>query len=314
VLSLKQQLTVMDQLRALRYFVEVAEQKSFAKAAKRFDVPASSISRRISDLESHLSTQLLIRNTRSVKLTELGQHYYQQTSRLILDLDKQDRLLKETQTNPSGRLSISSMVGFGERYLIPMLETFQQRYPDIELNVHLSDTLTKFGKDEVDIAIRGGYAPDERVVAIPLMSNHFVAAASKEYLDKYGAPSTTLDLVKHKGLFYTTPQGNTPWLTQVAGEWHNVSGKTITSSNHGKWLINQAIAGKGILMLPKWVLQEHFDRDELVELHFDHPVDVTQNSNFAVYMIYQKLDYAIPKIKVAVDFVREQMRDKASQV
>jgi DNA-binding transcriptional LysR family regulator len=144
------------------------------------------------------------------------------------------------------------------------------------------------------------------------MDNHFVAAASPSYLEQCGQPQSTLELVKHKGLFYTTPLGNTPWLTQVEGEWHNVSGKSVNSSNHGQWLINQAIAGKGILMLPRWVLKPHFEQKELVELEFKTPLAVTQNPNFAVYMIYQKLDYTIPKIKVAVDFIREQMRDKTS--
>ncbi len=298
----------MDQLRAIRYFIEVAEQNSFAKAAKKFDVPASSISRRVSDLESYLNTQLLIRNTRNVKLTELGQQYYHQTSRIVDELDKQHRLLKDAQQRPSGKLNISSMVGFGERHLIPMLDEFQQQYPDIELNVILSDTLTKMGRDEVDIAIRGGYAPDERVVAIPLMDNSFIAVASEQYLSSYGMPQTTMELPAHRGLFYATPQGSTPWLTQVDNQWHDVSGKSVCSSNHGQWLINQAIEGKGILMLPRWVLKPHIDNDELVELTFDQPLTITQIPNFAVYLIYQKLDYTIPKIKVAVDFIRGKMR------
>lgn len=102
-------------------------------------------------------------------------------------------------------LSISSMVGFGETVLLPLMDEFVERYPEITLDIRLSDELSMLGRDEVDIAVRGGYAPKDRVVAVKLMDNYFVPAASPDYLAAMGTPSHPRDLARHRGLFFRTP-------------------------------------------------------------------------------------------------------------
>ena len=169
----------MDQLRALRYFTAVVETGSFTQAAKRFSVPASSLSRRVADLEKSLGATLLKRSTRTVQVTEIGRSYFEQVRELLLQLEQSDESVRSYQARPMGRLRISSTVGFGERILLPLLEEFSQLYPDVLLDVSLSDELSTLGRDEVDIAIRGGYAPNERVLAIKLMSNQFIPAAAR---------------------------------------------------------------------------------------------------------------------------------------
>ncbi|OCH16656.1 LysR family transcriptional regulator [Aliivibrio sp. 1S165] len=293
----------MDQLRALKYFTATVEAGNFSAAAKKFDVPASSISRRIADLEASLGAQLLKRTTRTVSLTEVGQQYYTQVTALVQQLEQCDQAVKNYQTTPTGTLKISAMVGFGERILAPILDEFILLYPDILLDVVLSDELSKLDRDDVDIAIRGGYAPDERVVAIYLMDNRFIPAASPSYLKKYGHPTSTKELPNHKGLYFKTPNGPTPWLSEINGEWQEVSAPSILTTNNGKWLTDKAIKGAGIIMMPRWVLEPHLQQGELVELTFNEPLNITQNQTLAVYMLYQKLAYATPKVKAAVDFI-----------
>lgn len=293
----------MDQLRALKYFTATVEAGNFSAAAKKFDVPASSISRRIADLEASLGAQLLKRTTRTVSLTEVGQQYYTQVTTLLQQLEQSDQAVKNYQTTPTGTLKISAMVGFGERILAPILDEFTLRYPDILLDVVLSDELSKLDRDDVDIAIRGGYAPDERVVAIYLMDNQFIPAASPSYLEKYGYPTSTKDLPNHKGLYFKTPNGPTPWLSEINGEWQEVSAPSVLTTNNGKWLADKAIQGAGIIMMPRWVLAPHLQQGELVELTFNEPLNITQNQTLAVYMLYQKLAYSTPKVKAAVDFI-----------
>ncbi len=299
----------MDKLKALSYFVETVERGSFSSAAKCYRVPASSISRRIADLEAQLGAQLLVRNTRSISLTEVGKQYFQQAQRVLEQINHADQVVKQYQSQPKGVLKISAMVGFGESVLFPILDQFSEQYPDIILDVVLSDELSKLEKDDVDIAIRGGYAPDERVVAIRLMNNDFVAAASPAYLEKHGCPHNTPDLIHHDGLFFKTPIGPTPWLTEIDGEWQEVSGSLKLVSNHGQWLLNKALQGEGILMLPKWVLQPSFNSGALQELTFDQPLQVSHRKDLAIYLLYQKLEYSIPKIKAAVDFITEKVRE-----
>lgn len=298
----------MDKFRALSYFVETAENGSFSAAAKRFKVPASSISRRISDLESDLGAQLLTRSTRSVALTEVGEQYLKQVKGILEQVSQSDQMVKSYQAAPTGVLKISAMVGFGESILLPILDEFSALYPEITLDIVLSDQLSKLEKDDVDIAIRGGYAPDERVVAVRLMDNDFVVAASPTYIANHGSPCSSLELKHHQGLFFKTPVGATPWLTEINGEWLDVSGNPKLVTNNGEWLLQKAIQGRGILMLPRWVLQPVFDSGDLVELTFDDPVQVSVGRDLAIFLLYQKLEYSIPKIKAAVDFITEKVR------
>lgn len=298
----------MDQLRALRYFCKVAETGSFTRAAEAFSVPPSSLSRRVADLEENLGATLLKRSTRTVQLTEIGQQYFQQVRDILNQLEQCDEAVRSYQAKPMGQLRISAMPGFGERLLMPLLGEFQQLYPDIILDLSLSDAVTKLGRDEVDIAIRGGYAPNERVQAIRLMDNEFIPVASPGYLDEMGMPANALELTRHRGLFYRTPNGPSPWLCEIDGEWHDVSGIPVAVSNHGKWLANLAVEGRGIMMAPRWSLAEHLDSGQLQELFFTTRLRVTQNAELAIYLLYQKQQYAVPKVKAAVDFLVARLK------
>ena len=293
----------MDQLRALRYFSKVVETGSFTRAASEFSVPPSSLSRRIADLEKSLGANLLKRSTRVVKVTEIGQLYYRQVQDILFQLEQSDEAVRSYQAKPMGQLRISAMVGFGERLLLPLLAEFKALYPEIILDISLSDELSTLGRDDVDVAIRGGYAPNERVQAIRLMSNEFIPVAAPRYLANMGTPDNVFALRQHKGLFFRTPNGPTPWLCEFAGEWHDVSAPAVAVSNNGKWLADQAVAGLGIMMAPRWSLADYLNSGELQELFFDPVLRISQNPELAIYLLYQKQRYLVPKVKVAVDFL-----------
>jgi len=300
----------LDQLRAIRYFSKVVETGSFTKAAKAFDVPPSSLSRRVSDLEKSLGATLLQRSTRIVKLTEVGRVYYNDVQQILNQLEQSKETVRSYQTTPMGRLRISSMVGFGERILLPLLDDFSALYPQIILDVSLSDELSALGRDDVDIAIRGGYAPNERVLAIRLMDNEFIPVASPSYLERYGIPEHVMALKEHRGLYFKAPAGPTPWLCYVAEQWHDVSGPVVAMSNNGPWLAQKASNGEGILMSTRWALASYLESGALQELTFEHELAVTQHADMAIYLLYQKQRYLVPKVKAAVDFLVEKIKEK----
>ncbi|MDG0969612.1 MAG: LysR substrate-binding domain-containing protein [Porticoccaceae bacterium] len=293
----------MDQLKALRYFSKVVETGSFTRAAEAFSVPPSSLSRRIADLEKSLGANLLKRSTRVVKVTEIGQVYFKQVQNILTQLELSDETVRSYQASPTGFLRISSMVSFGERLLLPLLTEFKALYPEIILDVSLSDELSTLSRDDVDIAIRGGYAPNERVQAVRLMNNDFIPVAASSYLAAAGIPTHANELKQHQGLFFRTPMGPQPWLCQSNGQWLDVSALPLTISNNGKWLGEQALAGQGIMMAPRWLVQEYIDNNELQELHIKPTLYISQNSGLAIYLLYQKQQYLVPKVKIAVDFL-----------
>lgn len=298
----------MDQLRAIKYFVKVVEKGSFSKAAELFSVPPSSLSRRVADLEQSLGATLLKRTTRAVSLTEIGQIYYQQVSEVLTLLAHSDETVRSYQASPMGVLNISSMVGFGERILLPLLDEFSELYPAITLNVSLSDDISMLSREDVDLAIRGGYAPDEHVVAVKLMANDFIVVASPKYLLEFGTPVNAIELKQHKGLFFKSPTGPIPWLCEIEKQWQDVSAEQVLISNSGNWLVEKAIQGCGILMLPRWVLKDYIESGQLTELTITPIVKVTQQTNFGVFLLYQKQRHQVPKIKAAVDFIVSRVK------
>jgi DNA-binding transcriptional LysR family regulator len=161
----------------------------------------------------------------------------------------------------------------------------------------------------VDIAIRGGLAPDERVLAVKLMDNHFIPVAAPSYLRAAGTPQHAFELLEHRGIYYRTPQGPNPWLCEIEGRWHNVAAPQVVVSNSSKWLVAKVIAGEGIMMAPRWSLRPYLESGELKELTFDPELRVSQSSAMAVYLLYQKQRYQVPKVKVAVDFLTQRIHD-----
>lgn len=299
----------MDQLRALRYFCKVAETGSFTRAAEVFSVPPSSLSRRVAALEENLGATLLKRSTRAVQLTEIGQLYFQQVTEILYQLEQSDETVRSYQTKPMGQLRISALTGFGERLVVPLLAEFKTLYPEITLDLSLSDAVSNLGRDEVDIAIRGGYAPNERVQAVRLMDNEFIPVAAPSYLQEMGTPKGVLELTQHRGLFYRTPVGPSPWLCKIDGEWRNVAGIPVAVSNHSQWLAKLALEGRGIMMAPRWSLAAYLTSGQLEELFFDTTLRVSQNAEMAIYLLYQKQQYAVPKVKAAVDFFVARLRE-----
>jgi len=302
-------ISIMDQLRALKYFVAVAKHNSFSKAALEFNVPASSLSRRIADLELSLGASLFKRSTRQVKLTEVGRNYFEQIKPILNQLTQTNESVKTYQSEPMGQLKINATMGFGEQKLIPILDEFSKLFPKIVLDITLSDAVSSLEHDDVDIAIRGGYAPNERVVAIKLQDNQFYAVAAKSYLDQADTPKTPLELKTHKGIFFRSPNGPIPWLSFVDDQWIDVSGQAVLVSNHGGLILQKVLQGDGICMLPKWAIAEYLENKELIELDIQPQVVSSTKTDSNIFLLYSKHRYLEPKIKVAVNFIIEKLKD-----
>jgi DNA-binding transcriptional LysR family regulator len=294
----------MDKIRALRYFLKVAETSSFTMAAKALSVPASSVSRRIRDLEAELKIDLFHRSTRVVKLSALGQIYYEQVKDIVAALDNADDFVSQRSEVPSGVLRITAMPGYGTLVLQPVLEKLRKFYPEIILDVELTDQVSDISKNEVDIAIRASSVLPVRAVARKLSDNRFVLMASPEYLETNGVPMKTEDLVNHQTLLYRGPNGILHWQAKTDDTWRELSTKPVYISNDGSALIQAVLAGQGIALLPKWAVVNELEKGALRELGMEEErVSVTRALDSGIYLLYLKPRYRILKIKAAVDFL-----------
>ena len=298
----------MDKIRALRYFMKVAETSSFSNTANFFSVPASSVSRRIRDLESELKVDLFHRSTRVVKLSSLGEIYYEQVKDIIQSLDDVDDLVSQQSQTPSGRLRISAMPGYATLVLYPVLEKFQQTYPDIILDIELTNQLADITQNEVDIAIRGTSALPDRAVAKKLCDNEFVIVASPTYLKEHGTPHQWEDILEHQTLLYRGPNGPRYWQAYTENGWHELESTPKIISNDGIWLLNETKRGKGLCLLPKWGLHTDLANGTLIEVPLTNAkVSVARSLQGGIYLLYLRPRYRLSKIKAAVDFLVSEL-------
>jgi len=303
----------MDRLQALRYFLKVAETSSFTGAAKAFSVPPSSVSRRVRDLEESLGVELFHRSTRVVRKTELGLLYQRMVQEAVAALDHADHVVSEQSERPSGTLTITSTPGFGDLRLVPALLRFQDLYPDVELDVQLTDQIADLSRGDVDIAIRASSELPERAVARRLTDNRFLLVAAPSYLAKNGTPSKLEDLEHAKTLLYRAPNGILRWQALSHGSWVGVQARAVLASNDGSLLLRAAIAGRGIALLPEWGVSDELANGDLVEVQLeDATVSVTQIPDPAIFLLYHRPRYQLQKVRAAVDFLLAELAQKDS--
>jgi DNA-binding transcriptional LysR family regulator len=301
----------MDKLRALHYFLKVVETSNFTKAAKAFDVPVSSMSRRIKGLESALGVELFQRSTRVVRLTEQGSLYYDEVKGAIAALNHADELVSLHTKIPSGTLRITATPGYGEVCLMPVLALFRQQYPDITLDIQLTDQVADITRDQIDIAIRVGVEPEDRVVSRKLSDNKFVLVASPTYLNDHGTPLNLAQLSGHRGLYYRGPNTVFYWQVNVNGEWLQLQNKANIISDHGAGIVKAAVEGDGIALLPEWGIKEQLSDKTLQVINLsDAQVAMARGQETGIYLLYIKPKYQIQKIKVAVDFLITHLRTR----
>ncbi|MCD9531837.1 LysR family transcriptional regulator [Photobacterium carnosum] len=286
----------------LAYFNCVVEQGSISKASQVFDVQPSSISRQLSALEAELNVRILDRTTRNVGVTEAGLVFYQYSKRIIAEFDEAKRAVNIVHNSPKGRLKISATVAFGENKILPLLPLFRAAFPDIKVEIEITERIVDLIEENVDIAIRSGRLPDSNLIAKKLMNNHFILCASPSYLAHRSIPKTTADLAQHDCLVY----GFKGW-----HDWYILNNKPskieipyymeINSVNGQKQLI---LNGGGIALLPQWAIDEELNNGKLVQLL---PQSTFSPCHYetSTYAIYQHRQLVSSKVRVFLDFLSE---------
>lgn len=298
----------MDQLQGIRCFIEVAEAGSFTAAARRLALPASSVSRRVQDLETALGARLLHRTTRVVRLTELGAVYLAKVRVAVASLDQAEALVGEQASRPTGRLRITATPGFGRVRLLPALRRLRERFPEIVLDVELTDAVANPDGSETDLAVRSAAVLPDQLVARRLAENRFLLVAAPDYLEQRGTPRSLEELAAHRALLFRSPGGVLAWQALRDGAWETVAPPAAFVSNEGSLLVEEAVAGMGIALLPDWGLVEELRDGRLVQLHLDDAqVAISRSPDSGIYLLYDRPRYALAKIRVSVDFLLAEL-------
>jgi DNA-binding transcriptional LysR family regulator len=239
----------LDRFEAISAFAAVAEDGGFSAASRRLGMPLPTISRKVSELEAHLGAQLLVRSTRKVTLTETGQQFLLTCRRVLGELSEAEKLASGEYHAPRGELVVSAPTGLGSAYLSPIITEFLIAYPDIDIDLRLSDRITNLVDEQVDVAVRVAHLPDSSLIALKLGVIRHVVCASPAYLDERGVPETIADLSRHACVTFTALEAPREWIFRERGQTTRIAIKSRLSVSSASAAVEAATAGLGVSRL-----------------------------------------------------------------
>ena len=289
----------------LSFFVQLIKSGSLAATARELNLTPPAVSKRLARLEQRLGVRLLNRTTRSISLTAEGELYLTNAQRILGEIEEMERQVSSRRAEPRGLLRINAPLGFGRTHISVAISSFVKRYPDVEVQLHLTDRPMNLPDDSIDVAIRFGELPDSRLIARKIAVNRRRLCAAPAYLQAFGYPQTPEDLARHNCIVLRQNDS-------AFGIWRLSHGKKVESikvggnlnTNDGEVALNWALDGHGILLRAEWNLAAHLRSGELVEVLADYqapPADI-----YAVYL--ERLNLSA-KVSVFIEHLREFFRD-----
>lgn len=248
----------------MQFFVLIARHGSLAAAARAIDLTPPAATKRLAALEARLGARLLNRTTRSMSLTSEGETYLRHATRILAEVEEMEDLVSQGRATPRGLLRVNATLGFGRTTIAPLVSAFAVRYPEVEVQMEVTDRPVDLVDSGFDLAIRFGALPDQRLNARRIMSNRRFLCASPAYLKRHGTPASLADLARHRCIIHRQNDdayGIWRFLHQDHTEVVKVHG--ALSSNDGDIVLGWALDGHGILIRSEWDLARYLDSGRL---------------------------------------------------
>lgn len=295
----------MDRIDRFRIFTRVVESASFTRAADMLGLPRSSVSAAIQELEGRVGARLLHRTTRKVSPTQDGAAFYERCLRLIADVEETESLFRQNATGPSGRLRIDVPGRIGRLVIAPALPDFLTRYPDIDIDLGITDRAVNLIEESVDCVLRVGPLTDSGHIARAIGHLPLINAASPAYLKRHGVPQGPDDLAGHFAVNYASPS------TGRIEDWEWIEhGEVRTRAMRGRVTVNSAeaciaccLSGLGLIQIPAYDIRQHILAGELVEVmpaHRAAPMPMT--------LLYPNRQHLSRRFQVFADWLEQLLR------
>lgn len=258
----------MDLTNRLLIFLEVVEQGSFSKAAKRRNIDRSVVSKQISKLESSLGVRLLNRSTRSFSLTAAGAEMVKKAEEIRYLLRETIQISENFHTEPKGLLRLTSSSILGKRYIQPVINEFQKKYPQVDIELRLEDRLVDVISEGYDLAFRAGPQKDSNLISRPIAPIRVLIVASPEFIKTYGEPKTMEELAKLPAATYageTRRMIEMPYITEN-GDEVSINMRCVFQANDGELILSKALSGTAYAPIPSFVIGQEILKGELVPL------------------------------------------------
>ncbi|WP_323120522.1 putative multidrug efflux transcriptional regulator CeoR [Burkholderia alba] len=292
----------MDRLQAMQVFTRVVDTNSFTKAAETLGLPRASVTTIIQNLEAFLGVRLMHRTTRRLSLTPDGAAYYERCVRILADVEETEASFQSNNRKPHGKLRVDMPGSIGRLLVIPSLCEFHTRYPDIDLQLGLSDRPVDLLQEGVDCVIRVGALQDSSLVARRIGLFEGVSVASPAYLEKYGEPMTIEDLGQHKAVNYFSSRTGRmiDWAFLIDGKEVEIKMESIVSVNDADAYVTCGIEGFGLVQPPLFMVLPHLRAGTLKEV-----LPGYKPLPMPISVVYPHSRHLSPKVRVFVDWIAE---------
>lgn len=290
----------VDKFDALRLFTRIIELGSFTRAANVLDIPRATATLAIKELEKQLGARLLERTTRQVRPTFDGQAFYERCKRILGDLEDAEASLSTVLTNPRGTLRLDLHGAHATQIILPNIQDFRRRYPEISLVISSGDRLVDLVSEGIDCVVRAGNPRDSSLVAKRLALMPEVICASPAYLAEYGTPSSPEALCEHQavGFFASNHDIRYPFSFLIDGQVVNHELGSWMSVNDAECYRCCALSGCGLIQVPRFRVEEYLASGQLVEVLSDWP-----SAGMPVSVLYPYHRQHSPRVKVFVEWV-----------
>lgn len=293
----------MDKLTRIKVYVNVVETGSFTAASERMGISRATASQYVAQLEEHLGGRLLNRTTRHVSTTESGRIYFERCKDILDNLEEADDLVSGLSGIPKGTLRISVPSVFAERHVVPLISEFTRIYPEVKVELMVSDRYVDLVYEGYDLAIRVTKIEDSDLIARRLACCHHVIIASPDYLKNKPPLLTPDDLKNHSCLLYSYTTG-AKWPFFKYGKDYSVKVLPVMTSNNPEVLLEAAINGMGITIMPTFIASDAIRRGDLQTVLDDY-----ESLKLDIYAVYTSRHYLPTKIRVFIDFMKERIND-----
>jgi len=290
----------------MEVFVTAAELQSFSATGRRLRLSPSAVSKLVTRIEDRLGTRLLVRSTRMITLTPEGEIYLARARRVLAEIAEIEQIVSSGgKVVPRGPLRVNASLGFGERYLLPLLQDFLALYPNIELDISLTDGVIGLIEERTDIAIRSGAMTDSALKARKLLESRRVIVASPAYLATHGIPVDPSDLAKHNCLRFNFQRRLNEWPFRDASAADvyrvPVSGNTLVNS--GLIMRRLCLSGSGLARVGQFHVQPDLEAGSLVAvLEGFNPGDTE-----LIHAVYAGHEHLAARIRAFIDFLAERL-------
>ena len=300
----------MDKFEAMRVYCSVIEAGGFAAAAERIGISTSAVSRHVAQLEAHLNIRLLNRTTRRMSATNEGFAYFERCTQLLADLEETEASVSGIAVTPRGRLRLTAPIALATLRLAPAFAAFSTAYPEVTLDIVLSDNLADFAEEGLDLAIRVGRVGSDNLVARHIGETTLLAAAAPDYLARAGIPEAPGDLARHTCLTYTyAANGNQTQFDGKNGESSTVRITGPVNANNGMFLAEMAASGSGIVFAPCFVLQPLIERGRLVRVLPDWNL-----RRLPIHAVYPTRRHLSAKVQAMTGFLGEWFASQTESI